>query len=273
MSDESFLREMQRRARHLIVNTVYGSQAGHIGGPLSAVDLLIYLYFEYMVVDPGAPWLEGRDRFVLSKGHASIALYTVLALRGFFEVSELSSFDKAGSRLQGHPDITRGLPGIDASTGSLGQGLSVGAGMAYGMKLKGNNGGQVVVMLGDGELQEGQVWEAAEWVGQKRLTNLVVIVDMNGLSQFKWPSTFPSVESVSARWRALGWEVAIIDGHCFDDMRRKLRRDVERARPQAILAKTIKGKGVSFMEGQVAWHSRVPSIDEVVRANNEIRRF
>jgi transketolase len=261
------LERLARRARRLIVESIHTAQAGHLGGPLSAVDLLIALYFDVMRVDPKRPdWLE-RDRFILSKGHSSIGLYAVLALRGYFPVDELSTFDAINSRLQGHPDMTA-LPGLDMSTGSLGQGLSPGVGMAIGAKRR-DLDFRTYVMLGDGELQEGQIWEAAFVATRYQLDNLIAIVDHNRLPQYSWPAAGGEgvplhLPEIRDRWEAFGWRVLETDGH---DMRAVLETlrvagGESEGRPSVVIAHTVKGKGVSFMENQFVWHSRPMSVSE-----------
>jgi transketolase len=255
------LRTTAQEARRLIVESIYRAQAGHLGGPLSAADILVALYFEVMRIDPQRPDWPDRDRFILSKGHSSIGLYAVLAQRGYFPVAELRTFDEIDSRLQGHPDMTA-LPGLEMSTGSLGQGLSPGVGMAIGAKRRGL-GFRTYVMLGDGELQEGQVWEAAFVASRYRLDNLIAIVDHNGLPQYSWPAAggegLPLLQpEIAARWRAFGWRVLEMDGHDMTRIVETLRNAHEGAVgvPTVVVAHTVKGKGVSFMEGEFKWHAR-----------------
>lgn len=255
------LRDRARDARRLIVETIFEAQAGHLGGPLSAADMLVALYFDVMRIDPQRPSWPDRDRFILSKGHSSIGLYTVLALRGFFPVAELATFDAIDSRLQGHPDM-KALPGLDMSTGSLGQGLSPGVGMAIGAKRRGLDF-RTYVMLGDGEIQEGQVWEAAFVAARYKLDNLVAIIDHNRLPQYSWPNaggeglTMHQPE-IAARWQAFGWRVLEVDGHDMAAVLQTLRHAHEGApgTPTVVIANTVKGKGVSFMENHYAWHAK-----------------
>lgn len=262
-------------ARELIVRTIHSAGAGHLGGPLSAIDLLIHLYFNELRVDPENPADIGRDRFILSKGHASIALYVVLALRGFFPVEELATFDRIDSRLQGHPDM-KALPGLDMSTGSLGQGLSPGVGMALGGRLRGLDF-HTWVMLGDGEIQEGQIWEACFTAARLQLDNLTAILDANGLPQFGWPAagTFTRkrpIDDPAAKFRAFGWNVVECDGHDHSDIRRAFdAAKAHRGQPTCIVARTVKGKGVSYMEGDYNWHAKVPSDADLATALGEIR--
>ncbi len=262
--DAQKVRELEALAaenRRLIVKAIHEAQAGHLGGPLSATDILVALYFDVLRIDPARPDWPERDRFILSKGHSSIALYAVLALRGYFPVEELYTFDKIDSRLQGHPDMTV-LPGLDMSTGSLGQGLSPGVGMAIGAKRRGL-GFRTYVMLGDGELQEGQVWEAAFVAACYDLDNLIAIVDHNRLPQYSWPNAggegLPLHQpEIRARWEAFGWRVLEMDGHDMAQVVQTLRQAHEGATgmPTAVIAHTVKGKGVSFMEHQFAWHAK-----------------
>jgi transketolase len=268
------LEALARRTRRLILETVHTAGAGHVGGPLSVTDILVSLYFNELRIDPSRPDDPDRDRFILSKGHSSIALYTVLALRGYFPVEELATFDQIDSRLQGHPDLTR-LPGLDMSTGSLGQGLSPGIGMALGARMRGSNF-HTWVALGDGEIQEGQIWEAAFVASRYRLANLTAILDSNGLPQFGWPTASgytreQPIDDPGGKFRAFGWNVVECDGH---DMAALL--DVYAAAkaytdgPTCIVAHTVKGKGVSFMEGDYRWHAQVPTPDDLERAMSEL---
>jgi transketolase len=285
MTQSVYYRELEalaRQGRWLVVSTVASSGAGHIGGPLSAMDLLIALYFAVLDIRPGQPQWAGRDRFILSKGHAAIGLYTVLALRGFLPVAELRTFDKEQSRLQGHPDATR-LPALDASTGSLGQGLSVGLGIALGARLRGECF-QTFVMLGDGELQEGMVWEALQMAPRYRLGNLTAILDYNGLQQFGWtPGPGDSQRGdrrdpwggieLETLFTTLGWRVLECDGHDFAQIIATLtaaKNDSSSDRPTMILARTVKGKGVRAMEGRFEWHSRIPTQRELEAAARDL---
>lgn len=277
---ERELEALARRARWLVLETVAGSKAGHIGGPLSAVDLLVSLFFTALNIRPEEPGWPERDHFVLSKGHSSIALYAVMALRGYFDVAELATFDKGDSRLQGHPDMTR-LPGLDASTGSLGQGLSVGLGYALGARLAGRPA-HTWVMLGDGELQEGMVWEAAHVAARYRLANLTAIVDCNGLQQYGWAEPAPDDRGdrrdpwagmrLTEIFASFGWEVVEFNGHDFAEIAAAFAaaQNPVAERPTALLARTVKGKGVSFMEGRFRWHTAVPSADELKLARAQL---
>jgi transketolase len=270
------LEAVARVARREIVKSVAHAKGGHIGGPLSAVDMLVALYFAVLRIRPDDPQWEERDRFILSKGHSAIALYTTLALRGYFPVSELSTFDAIDSRLPGHPDM-RALAGLDMSTGSLGLGFSAGVGVALGAKLRGESF-TTFVMLGDGECNEGIVWEGAHVARRYRLDNLVAIVDCNGLQQFGWPGATPSGrrapydgDELAAQWTAFGWRCSQVDGHDIGAVIDTLSsvRDAAGA-PKVVLARTAKGRGVSFMTDQPGWHSRVPTPDELQRALAEL---
>src|SRR4051794_32451925 len=248
------------------------------------MDLLVSLYFGELNVDPANPDDPERDRFILSKGHAAIGLYSVLALRGFLPVSELSTFDKGDSRLQGHPDVTR-LPGLDSSTGSLGQGLSVGVGMALGAQLA-EKDFHTWVLLGDGEIQEGMVWEAVQAASRYKLANLTAIVDRNGLQQFGLPSSTETTRTdrgdrrdpwfgvdLAAVFQAFGWRVVEIDGHDYAQIShgyRLARAGDVTGRPTVIIAHTVKGRGLSLAEGVHTWHSIVPSAEDFERARQEL---
>jgi transketolase len=262
------LERLAAEGRARVLAAVHRAGAGHVGGPLSAMDILVTLYFHVLRVDPARPRLPDRDRFVLSKGHSSIALYTVLAMRGFFPLEELDTFDHLGSRLPGHPDMTA-LPGIDMSTGSLGQGLSVGVGMALGLRRRGVKS-RVYVLLGDGECQEGQVWEAAHTASALALSGLVAIVDLNGLPQYAWPDAAPGEvrrPDLAARFAAFGWETREVDGH---DVRAIAQALAPADHPVCVLARTTKGHGVSFMADDFRWHSRIPTAEELARALAEL---
>ncbi len=275
---------LARRARWEVVKTVTTNKAGHIGGPLSMMDLLVSLYFRELRIKVDDPDWSDRDRFILSKGHAAIGLYAVLALRGFLPLNELATFDQGDSRLQGHPDITR-LPGLDASTGSLGQGLSLGVGMALGARLAGRTS-HTFVLLGDGEIQEGMVWEAVQAAARYKLCNLTAIVDRNGLQQFGLPSSRETTLTdrgdrrdpwygvdLSAVFQAFGWRVIELDGHDHDQIASALalaRSGDPAGRPTVLLAHTVKGKGLSLAEGVHTWHSIVPSAEDFERARQEL---
>jgi transketolase len=281
-TDFSELESLARQGRWHVLQTVSASGAGHVGGPMSAMDLLIALFFRVMAIRPNEPQWPDRDRFILSKGHSAIGLYTVMALRGFFPVGELKTFDKGNSRLQGHPDMTK-LPGLETSTGSLGMGLSVGLGFAIGAQRK-NLGFQTFVMVGDGELQEGMIWEALHVAPRYRVGNLTVILDWNGLQQFGWLHEAGATGrgdrrdpwfgvNLPAVFQGLGWNVLEIDGHDFGEIVPALQATKSRPRigqPTIILARTIKGKGLSFTEGKFEWHAKVAGPKELAVAREEL---
>ena len=270
------LEEVARRIRVEVVRSVNHARAGHLGGPLSAADLLAALYFRVLRIRPDEPRWPDRDRFVLSKGHSSIGLYAAMALRGYFPVEELATFDAAHSRLQGHPDMTR-LPGLDMSTGSLGMGISAAMGMALGARLTGRDI-RAYVMLGDGECQEGEVWEAAMAASRYGLDNLIAIVDHNKLQQYGWPGDGPDGRippeepgELVAKWAAFRWRVIEADGHDIADILRALDEAARGdGRPTVVIANTIKGRGVSFMEGHYFWHTRAIKPEEFARAMAEL---
>ena len=252
-----------------IIEGTFNAKSGHPGGSLSIAEILTYLYFAEMNVDPAKPAMENRDRLVLSKGHAAPALYSVMAQKGYFPVEELKTLRKVDSRLQGHPSM-RYLPGIDISTGSLGQGISAACGMALGAKLK-NADYRVYTILGDGEIEEGQVWEAAMYAAAKKLDNLVAFVDNNNLQIDGTVEEVNSPYPIPEKFAAFGWNVIEIDGHCFDAIENALKaaRDCK-GKPTAIIAKTVKGKGVSFMENQVNWHGAAPNAEQYEVAMKEL---
>lgn len=270
------LREMARRIRVEIIRTVNHAQVGHIGGPLSAADILAALYFRVLRIRPDDPaWLD-RDRFILSKGHSSLVQYAAMALRGYFPVDEMRTFDSQGSRLQGHPDMNL-LPGIDMSTGSLGMGLSAGLGMALGARFA-QRDVRAYVLLGDGECQEGQVWEAAFVAARYAVDNLIAIVDHNKLQQYGWPGEtsarrLPPEEpgELLGKWQAFGWRTFETDGHDMSALVNALHAASEAAgRPTVVIAHTVKGRGVSFMEGEYTWHSKPIKPEEFARAMLEL---
>jgi transketolase len=263
--------------RRHVLRAVHHAGAGHIGGVLSAAEMLAALYFSILRVDPRRPRWEDRDRFILSKGHCSIGLYAALALRGYFPTEELQTFDAIDSRLQGHPDMTK-LPGLDMSTGSLGQGLSPGIGMALGARVLGKDF-HTWVMLGDGEIQEGQIWEAAFIAARYGLDNVTAILDWNHLQQYGWPTKagyasnarLDPVDDPVAKWRAFGWVVFECDGHKPDEFLASCEQArAARERPSIIIAHTVKGKGVSFMEREYAWHSKPMTDADLDRALAEL---
>ena len=281
-STHADLEARARLGRWLVMSTVANSGAGHIGGPLSAMDLWVALYFRVLHIRPDEPDWVDRDRCILSKGHAAVGLYAVMAQRGYFPIAELATFDRGDSRLQGHPDSTR-LPGLDASTGSLGQGLAVGVGIALGAKLRGR-AFRTYVMLGDGECQEGMIWESVQVAARYGLSALIAIVDLNGLQQYGWPpgddpeargdrsEPWPE-HRLGQAFEAFGWRVLDTDGHDFEAILRAFADACEAdpaGRPTVILARTVKGRGLSFTEGRHAWHARIPTPDEVEAARLEL---
>ena len=259
------------KIRRWVVESVHRAGAGHLGGPMSAAELLTALYFEVMRIDPEKPHDPDRDRFIPSKGHCSIGLYAALAARGYFPPEELETFDAVDSRLQGHPDMSV-LPGIDMSSGSLGQGLSPGLGMALAARMQ-QKDYHTWVMLGDGDSQEGQIWEAAFVADRYRVSNLTAILDWNGLQQFGWATDAgyeddarrPAQDNPALRWAAFGWHVIEIDGHDFEQILSACAaaRDHDEG-PSIIIARTVKGKGISYMENDYSWHSR-PVTEEYLR--------
>ena len=266
--------ELQKTANEIrksIVTAVHSAKSGHPGGSLSAADIFTFLYFEEMNVDPANPKMENRDRFILSKGHTAPGLYSTLAEKGFFPKEDLKTLRHTGSYLQGHPDM-KGIPGIDMSSGSLGQGISAAVGMAAAGKLD-NKDYRVYTLLGDGELQEGQVWEAAMWAGYRKLDNLVVIVDNNNL-QIDGPiDTVCSPYPIDKKFEAFNFHVINIDGNNFDDIRAAFAEArATKGMPTAIIAKTVKGKGVSFMENEAEWHGKGPNDEEYAIAMEDLKK-
>ena len=275
--DIAGLEEVARRIRVEVVRTISTVRVGHIGGSLSEADILAALYFSVMRIRPDEPAWPGRDRFALSKGHASVGLYAALALRGYFPVEELLTFDQTGTRLQGHPDMTR-LPGIDMSTGSLGMGISAAVGMALAARL-GRTGSRTFALLGDGECQEGEVWEAAMVASRYGLDQLVAVVDHNKLQQFGWQGDTPEHRlppeepgELVRKWAAFGWRVLEIDGHDMAQIIAALASATGEpdGRPVAIIANTIKGRGLSFAEGEYLWHVKIPTAAEYAQALVEL---
>ena len=269
---EQTLVELQEKAnsiRQEIVKMVAEASSGHPGGSLSAADILAYLYFHEMNIDPQNPNEPNRDRFVLSKGHASPVLYAALAEKGFFPKEELASFRKLNSRLQGHPS-KKSLPGVDMSTGSLGQGLSAASGMALAAKLD-KKDYRVYALLGDGEIQEGMIWEAAMSTSHFQLDNLTAFLDYNGLQIDGSTSEVMDPNPLDAKFRAFNWHVIMIDGHDFQQINQAIEEAKQtKGKPTIIIAKTIKGKGVSFMENQVGWHGTAPNAEQLAQALQEL---
>ena len=257
------------KARMGIIEGVFNAKSGHPGGSLSCVDILTYLYFDHMNIDPQDPKNKDRDRFVLSKGHAAPALYSVLALRGFFPVEELKTLRKSDSMLQGHPSV-KYTPGVDMCTGSLGQGISAACGMALGAKLAGKDF-RVFTVLGDGEIQEGQVWEAAMYASAKGLDNLVAVVDNNGLQIDGKIAEVNSPYPIAEKFKSFGWNVLEISAHSFDEIDAAFNAAAEfKGKPSVIVASSVKGKGVSFMEDQVGWHGTAPNAEQYEQAMSEL---
>ncbi|MCI8293214.1 MAG: transketolase [Hespellia sp.] len=269
--DKSALMKTANEVRKGIVTAVYNAKSGHPGGSLSAADIYTYLYFEEMNIDPKDPQKADRDRFVLSKGHTAPGLYSVLANRGYFPVEDLKTLRHTGSYLQGHPDMKH-IPGVDMSSGSLGQGISAAVGMAASAKIF-NEDFRVYALLGDGEIQEGQVWEAAMLAGHRKLDNLVVIVDNNNLQIDGPVSEVNSPYPIDKKFEAFNFHVINIDGNDFDqiDAAFKEARTVK-GQPTAIVAKTLKGKGVSFMENQVGWHGSAPNDEQYATAMADLEK-
>lgn len=258
-----------RRIRKSVLDMVVSAKAGHVGGAFSAAEMFAALYFRIMNIDPARPDWEERDRFILSKGHCAIGLYACLAERGYFSPSILTTFDHLDSILQAHPDM-RKTPGIDMSTGSLGQGFSSALGQAAGAKLLGKSC-RIYCMIGDGECQEGQVWEAALAAPRLGLDNLTVFLDYNRLQLAGRVDDFMPLDPLADKWRAFGWHVIEIDGHDFDQIVGAAEEAKQtQGKPTIIIAHTIKGKGVSYMEHSVAWHSKVPTEEEYEIAMHEL---
>ena len=263
------LQKMANEVRKGIVTGVHAAKAGHPGGSLSAADLFTYLYFEEMNVDPKNPQDPDRDRFVLSKGHTAPGLYAALANKGYFPVEDLLTLRHIGSHLQGHPCMQH-TPGLDMSSGSLGQGISAAVGMALSAKLR-NKSYRVYTLLGDGEIQEGQVWEAAMFANQYHLDNLVAIVDNNGLQIDGKLSEVCSPEPIPEKFEAFGWHVIRMNAHDFDAIDAAMQEaETIVGKPVAIIQKSVKGKGVSFMENQVGWHGKAPNQAEYEQAMAEL---
>jgi transketolase len=269
--DNLELKKQANNVRKGIVTSTHAAKAGHPGGSLSAADVFTFLYFEEMNIDPKNPQKEDRDRFVLSKGHTAPGLYAALAYRGFFPVEDLTTLRKLGSYLQGHPNMH--IPGVDMASGSLGQGISAAAGMALGAKLGGKDF-RVYTLLGDGEIEEGQVWEAAMFAGFRKLDNLVVIVDNNGL-QIDGPidkvcSPYP----IDKKFEAFNFHVINVDAHDFDALRAAFKEAREtKGCPTCIVLHSLKGKGVSFMEGSVDWHGKAPNDEEYAVAMADLAKI
>lgn len=273
--DNKRVKELERIAKEIrieVVKSIYRAGSGHLGGSLSAADLLTALYFEKLRVRPEEPNWQGRDRFILSKGHAGPALYATLAMRGFFPVKELETLRKIGSKLSGHPACFK-TPGVEMTSGSLGHGLSVGLGMRLAGRAKGEDY-RVFVLLGDGEIQEGQVWEAAMAAAHFKINNLIAIVDYNRVQLDGTVDEIMEVEPLADKWRAFNWEVLQVDGHNLNEILPILDQAIELSKqgPVVIIARTVKGKGVSFMEGKADWHGKAPTEEEFRQALAELEQ-
>ena len=270
--DTLALKKTANEIRKGIVTAVHSAKSGHPGGSLSAADILTYLYYEEMNIDPENTKKEDRDRFVLSKGHIAPGLYSTLAHRGFFPVEDLKTFRHVGSYLQGHPDMKH-IPGVDMSSGSLGQGVSAAVGMALSAKLD-NASYRVYTLLGDGEIQEGQVWEAAMFAGARKLDNLTVIVDNNGLQIDGDIADVCSPYPIADKFKAFNFNVVEIDAHDFEQIDAAFKKAKEtKGMPTAIIAKSIKGKGVSFMENQAGWHGTAPNDEQYAQAMADLEKI
>ena len=266
------LAKTANEVRKGIVTAVHSAKAGHPGGSLSAADIFTYLYFEEMNIDPKNPKMEDRDRFVLSKGHVAPGLYSVLAQKGFFPVEDLKTLRHLGSYLQGHPDMKH-IPGVDMSSGSLGQGVSAAVGMALSAKMDGKDY-RTYALCGDGEIQEGQIWEAAMFAGHRKLDNLVVIVDNNGLQIDGKIDDVCSPYPIDKKFEAFNFHVINVDAHDFDALRAAFKEAKEtKGMPTAIIAHSVKGKGVSFMENQASWHGTAPNDEQYAVAMEDLAKI
>ncbi|MGL4533700.1 MAG: transketolase [Fusobacteriaceae bacterium] len=269
MREEKFLVEQATKIRKDIVEMICKAKSGHPGGSLSAVDILTALYFDEMNINPQNPKMENRDRFILSKGHAAPVLYSTLAEKGYFDRELLGTLREFGSKLQGHPDM-RKVPGVEISTGSLGQGLSVANGMALSARISGESY-RTYVLMGDGELQEGQVWEAAMTSAHYKLDNVCAFVDANNLQIDGNVDKIMGVEPLDKKWEAFGWNVLVVDGHDFKEIFQALDTAREtKGKPTMIIARTVKGKGISFMENVCGFHGVAPTNEETERAVEEL---
>ena len=269
-SEKKQLSLLACKVRQHIIEGTFHAKSGHPGGSLSAADVITYLYFREMKVDPKNPQWEDRDRFVLSKGHAAPALYGALAVKGFFPEDEIQNLRKPSSYLQGHPDM-KGIPGVDMSTGSLGQGVSCAVGMALAGKIA-KKDYRVYAVLGDGEIQEGQVWEAAMFASHKKLDNLTIFIDNNNLQIDGTMDEVNSPYPIPEKFQAFGWHTVEIDGHDFDQIEAAVAEAKSVTdKPTAVIMHTVKGKGVSFMEHQVGWHGVAPNAEQYEAAMNELK--
>ncbi len=265
------LQKMAVEVRKGVVTAVHSAKSGHPGGSLSAADIYTYLFFEELNIDPQNPDKPDRDRFVLSKGHTAPGYYSTLANRGFFPVEDLTTLRHVGSYLQGHPD-KKHIPGVDMSSGSLGQGISAAVGMALSAKLSGDSY-RVYTLLGDGEIQEGQVWEAAMFAAHRKLDNFIAIVDNNGLQIDGKVDEVCSPYPIDEKFEAFGFHVINVDGHDFDALKAAFdEAKATKGQPTAIVAKTIKGKDISFMENQASWHGTAPNDDQYAQAMEDLKK-
>ena len=265
------LQEKARQVRVLIIQALHAAGSGHPGGSLSAADIVTELYFEEMNIDPADPKKKGRDKFILSKGHAGPAQYAALAVRGNYPAEDMMSLRKLGSAFQGHPNMHY-VPGIEMSTGSLGQGFSAAGGMALANKLDGDPG-RIYTLLGDGEIQEGLVWEAAMSASHYKLDNLVAVMDHDGLQIDGKNDDVMTVMPIAEKFAAFGWHVVTINGHDFDEIRAAFAEARAcKGRPTAVIAETVKGKGVSFMENQAGWHGKAPNDEQTAQALEDLRQ-
>lgn len=262
-------KKLSNHIRKKILKMVFNSQTSHIGSSLSIVDILTVLYFKILSADPKNPWSENRDRFILSKGHACASLYATLALKGFFSEEILDTYCLDNGILPGHSTM-HCVPGVEVSTGSLGHGLSMGVGMTIAAKHDGSNY-RIFVLLSDGECNEGSVWEAAMFAAQYKLDNLIAIIDRNKLQAFGWTEEVVKLEGLKDKWSSFGWAVKEIDGHNFSEIEKTLTQlPFIKSKPSVIIANTIKGKGVSFMENQLAWHYKSPNKEQLEIALKEL---
>jgi transketolase len=263
------LRKVATAVRRRDLQVVHNAKLGHVGGEMSAIDILVTLYFAVLRIDPARPDDPDRDRFILSKGHAAVALYTTLAHRGFIPLDQLETFGQPRSKLNGHPDRTK-VPGVETNTGPLGHGLPVAVGAALAAKLQ-DSSWRVFVLTGDGELQEGSNWEAAMSAAHYKLDNLTVIVDRNRLQQGDWTEQTMHLEPLADKWRAFGWSVSEVDGHNIGQLLDTFDRiPVEAGKPNCVIAHTHKGQGVSLMRDKAAWHHKVPNADDLAQALKEL---
>ena len=269
IKDVNELQKYANRIRQGVIKAVYSAKSGQPGGSLSIAEILAVLYFNQMNIDEKNPKAKGRDRLVLSKGHTAPALYSALALRGFFDMDELSNFRNINSNLQGHPDM-KNIPGVDASTGSLGQGLSIANGMALGSK-QDSEGVRVYCICGDGEIQEGQIWEAAMTASHYKLDNLCLIIDNNNLQIDGKVNEVMSVYPIDEKFKSFGFETINVDGHNIQELISAFEQAKKvKGKPTAIIANTIKGKGVSFMENEASWHGKAPNEEQYKQAMKEL---